>query len=242
MTTWPIATLCCLLTGLPALAQSRSTSAVVPFKRVTYRIAGTNNGIKPLQEAARTASAQLPELLARERELELALSAAPEHLRKDAAVFALQRGGYVKAREGSNGFTCIVEREGIKGIAPVCFDQEGSETTLLMAFRKARLVEEGKSAQEVERIIDDEYRTGKLVAPRKPGIAYMLSSEFKLHDHKSGQMVVVFPPHLMFYAPYRKNSDIGARSEDTGSQSRPWILNEGKAYAYIIVVPQKGEK
>jgi hypothetical protein len=242
MTAWLIAILCFLLTGLPASAQSRSTGVGVPFKRVTYPTTGTNNGMASLQQAEGTASLQLPELLPRERELELALSAAPEHLRKAAAVFVLQRGGYVKAREGSNGFTCIVEREGVKGIAPVCFDQEGSETTLLMAFRKARLAEEGKNAQEVERIIDDDYRTGKLLAPRKPGIAYMLSSEFKVHDHKSGQMASVFPPHLMFYAPYRKNSDIGARSEDFGSQSRPWILNEGKAYAYIIVVPQKGER
>lgn len=183
-------------------------------------------------------SAGRPELIDRGKEIEMALSAAPEHLRKDAAVYVLQRGGYVKVREGSNGFTCMVERDGVKDTAPICFDREGSETTLLMVFRKTRLIEQGKPMKEVESMIDEEYRAGKLLAPRRPGVAYMLSPEFKRHDHKSGGMVTVFPSHVMFYAPYLKNSDIGARPEDRGSESRPWILNEGKPWAYIIVVPK----
>jgi hypothetical protein len=182
--------------------------------------------------------AELPELIDREKEIGMALSAAPEHLRKDAAVYVLQRGGYVKAREGSNGFTCLVERDGVKNTTPICYDREGSETTLLMAFRKMRLIEEGKDKKEVERIIDEEYRAGKLLAPRKPGVAYMLSTEFKKHNHESGKMEMVFPPHVMFYAPHLKNSDIGARPEHLGSQSQPFILNEGKPYALIIVVPK----
>jgi hypothetical protein len=52
-------------------------------------------------------------------------------------------------------------------------------------------------------------------------------------------MEMVFPPHVMFYAPYVKNSDIGARPEHLGSQSQPFILNEGKPYALIIVVPKE---
>jgi hypothetical protein len=183
--------------------------------------------------------AELPELIDREKEIEIALSAAPEHLRKDAAVYVLQRGGYVKAREGSNGFTCLVERDGVKNTTPICYDREGSETTLLMAFRKMRLIEEGKGKKEVERIIDEEYRAGNLLAPRKPGVAYMLSTEFKKHDHESGKMVTVFAPHVMFYAPYMKDSDIGAWPEHRGSESQPFILNEGKPYAYIIVVPKE---
>lgn len=186
-------------------------------------------------------SSRLPELIPREREIEMALSAAPEHLRKDATVYVLQRGGFVKAREGTNGFSCLVEREGVTGTAPVCFDREGSETTLLMVFRKATLIEQGKSDEEAERVIDEEYSAGKLLAPRKPGLAYMLSTEFKTRDQKSGRMVTVFAPHLMFYAPYMKNSDIGATQQQRGSQSQPWVLNEGKPYAYIIVVPKSGD-
>jgi len=58
---------------------------------------------------ANAVSAQpLPELLPREKEIALALSAAPEHLRYDAGVYVLERNGFVKVRSSTNGFTCIV--------------------------------------------------------------------------------------------------------------------------------------
>ena len=54
-------------------------------------------------------------------------------------------------------------------------------------------------------------------------------------------MVPVFAPHVMLYAPYMKNADIGALPEHRGSEAQPWILNEGKPWAYIIVVPKEGQ-
>ena len=105
-----------------------------------------------------------------------------------------------------------------------------------------RLIEDGKDKKEVERIIDEEYRAGKLLSPRKPGVASMFSTEFKKHNHESGKMEMVFPPHVMFYAPHMKKSDIGGRPEHLGSESQPFILNEGKPYALIIVVPKENGK
>jgi hypothetical protein len=177
----------------------------------------------------------LPQLMPRQQEIEMALSAAPEHLRAEATVYVWQRGGYVKARTGNNGFTCLVQRED-GGTSPICYDAEGSQTTLLADLRRAALLEEGKDPQTVARLIEAEYQAGKLSAPRRPGIAYMLSTEFKVHDHQSGTLKQVFPPHVMFYAPYLKNSDIGALPNQRGSQTQPWILNEGKPTAYIIVI------
>jgi hypothetical protein len=45
-------------------------------------------------------------------------------------VYILGAAGYVKAREGTNGFTCLVERLRADSIAPTCFDAEGSATSL----------------------------------------------------------------------------------------------------------------
>ncbi|MEW6209594.1 MAG: hypothetical protein AB1631_14600 [Acidobacteriota bacterium] len=177
------------------------------------------------------------EVMDREREIEMALSAAPEHLRKDATVYALERSGFVKVREGTNGFSCLVNRSATE-TAPMCYDAEGSQTTLKADLRRAELRAKGKSEQEVENIISEEYRAKKLLAPRRPGVAYMLSNHFTRHDHTTGKTTVIFGPHVMFYAPYMKNSDIGALPSHRGSQSQPWILNEGKPNAYIIVVPK----
>ena len=199
-----------------------------------YVIFASVTGLAQSPTAAQAKSA-LPKLLPRQQEIEMALSAAPEQLRAAATVYVLERGGYVKARAGTNGFTCLVHRDD-GGTGPICYDAEGTQTTLLADLRRAALLEEGKDPQTVERLIEAEYRAGKLSAPRRPGIAYMLSTEFKQHDHQTGELKQVFPPHVMFYAPYLKNSDIGALPNQRGSQTQPWILNEGKPNAYVIVV------
>jgi hypothetical protein len=97
------------------------------------------------------------------------------------------------------------------------------------------LVQQGRDEHEVERLIDDDYRAGRLRAPRKAGIAYMLSPEFIALDAKTGAPRILYPPHVMIYAPYLKNSDIGVPAEHVRSHSDVWVLNEGRPDAYIIV-------
>jgi hypothetical protein len=175
--------------------------------------------------------------LERDEEIRMALSAGPEHLRAGAGVYVLGDRGFEKVRESGNGFHCLVERDGASILAPICFDAEGSETLLKVNFRSAELVLSGKSSKEASAIVDSELASGKLLAPRKPGIAYMLSTDFRDLDEKTGEWKTVYPPHVMFYAPYLRNADLGIAKEHLGSTGHPWILNEGKPGAYIIVVP-----
>ena len=187
----------------------------------------------------KNAPAAFSMLLDKDKEIEMALSAAPENLRSDAAVYTLGKNGYVKVRDSKNGFHCLVEREGEGTLGPICYDTEGSQTLMLAAFETAQLALSGKSQEEIDKQIGVDFKSGKLIAPRKSGIVYMLSNQFQEHNHATGEVKTVFPPHLMFYAPYMKNSDIGATKEDFGSTTRPWILNEGNPGAYIIVVPRQ---
>ena len=182
----------------------------------------------------------LPILLPRAQEIEMALSAGPEAIRQNATVYVLERGkGFVKARAGTNGFSCLVLREGHHGTSPNCFDAEGSATTLLARLRTAQLQESGKSEAEVNQLIASEYKSGKLLAPRRNGLVYMLSQ----HNYVKSQSgkLVWYPPHYMVYAPYLKNADIGAQPAHLGSPHHPWVLNEGQPDAYIIIVPPKGK-
>jgi hypothetical protein len=73
-------------------------------------------------------SQTIPELIPREKEIELALSAAPEDLCDGAGVYVFERNGYVKVRESTNGFTCIVNRDHSLSLKPACFDAEGTAT------------------------------------------------------------------------------------------------------------------
>ena len=79
----------------------------------------------------------------RERQIELALSAAPTEVSSKASVYILGPKGYEKVREGTNGFSCLIERS-FKGTtqtssAPACFDAEGSGSIMLAYLRREEL-------------------------------------------------------------------------------------------------------
>src|ERR1700730_1111219 len=104
------------------------------------------------------------QLLPREQEMELATSAAPEHLRKDATVYVFGKGGYEKARTGTNGFTCLVNRDGAQAgdqvLRPTCWDLEGSNTILPVMLRVGELLAQGKTAAEIKRDVDSGFSDG----------------------------------------------------------------------------------
>ena len=156
-------------------------------------------------------------LINREQEIELALKAAPIHLRQGATVLVFTKHGYEKVRSGSNGFNCMVNRDGLQNgdnsVYPTCWDPEGSHTILPVMLRVGELLAQDKSAAEIKRDIDEGFARGQFHSPSKAGIAYMLAGDVKF-DRKSGQLSTTeFPPHYMFYAPGVTNADIGVSGD-----------------------------
>ncbi len=176
------------------------------------------------------AEAELPPLLPRAREIALAESAGPPGVAKEATIYVLARGGYIEARKGTNGFACLVGRERPDTLEPMCFDPEGTRTILPRVLDAARLREQGLSPEEVKRRIAEGFRSGKYRAPQRVGINYMLSTENRVFN---GEKVISYPPHVMIFAPYVTNEDIGA---DLSNPWMPWVLAEGSPHAYILVV------
>lgn len=160
------------------------------------------------QELPKVYDASVP----RERQIELALSAAPAEVSSKATVYILGLKGYEKVREGTNGFSCYVGRSFVKPtettVEPTCFDAEGSRTILIRRIRMEELRANGKSEAEIKADIANGYKEGRFPDPSKPGFLYMMSSQNRLSaipDHGTG----IFPPHLMFYAPNMTTKDIG---------------------------------
>jgi hypothetical protein len=152
-------------------------------------------------------SPQYP-LLARELEIELALSAAPANLRGAAAVWTLEANGYSLAKQGSNAFTCIVSRRA-GDVFPVCWDAEGARSLLQIDFDDATLRATGKSAAEIDRAVSDGFASGQYRAPARAGVAYMLSPmRYRIDEHGTVTRTAS-NPHLMFYGPGLTDSDIG---------------------------------
>jgi hypothetical protein len=171
--------------------------------------------------------------LPREERIKLAESAAPPEISGKATVYLLDRAGYVKVRDGTNGFSCFVDRQTPLNMEPTCFDAEGSATTLPTRIYAEEQRAKGRSEQQINAAIEDGYKSGKYHAPRKPGIVYMMSDSIYLFISENNQMVHV-PPHLMFYAPYATDKDIGSPPP---SANMPHLIRPGQPDAYIIVMP-----
>ena len=154
-------------------------------------------------------SRQYP-LLARDLETELALSAAPQHLRDSATVLVLEATGYVTAMRRGDAFTCMVSRRG-GDLFPVCWDAEGVRTLLPLDVDDARFRLEGKSGADIDRALTDGFASGRYHPPSRTGIAYMLSP-LRYRIDEGGRVVRTNPnPHLMFYGPNLTDADIGGR-------------------------------
>jgi hypothetical protein len=203
----------------PVLAASILAAAMLPIR--------SSNAAEPGKQFA----AILTEIPA-EQQMQLAMSAAPPEIARHATILLLGSNGYVTARTGTNGFTCLVERQYLETLEPSCYDAEGGATTVqarihLEELRAAKIPEE-----EIERRINEHYQAGIFKAPSKPGLVYMLSPHNRVYNDRT-KKIIHAPPHLMLYAPYATQKDLG---EFVGPHV-PYVVLEGRPDAYIIVVP-----
>lgn len=173
--------------------------------------------------------------LPREERVKLAKSAAPPEISDHATVYVLDKTGYVKVQDGTNGFSCFVDRQTPLNLEPTCFDAEGSATTLISRFYAEDQRAKGKSEEEIKAGMDAGYKAGKFHAPAKPGIVYMMSDQGVLFV--SGKLVHI-PAHLMFYAPYATDKDIGS---PPAAANMPRLIRAGQPDAVVIVIPRESK-
>lgn len=171
--------------------------------------------------------------LPRSERIKLAESAAPPEISGKATLYLLEPTGYVKVRDGTNGFSCFVDRQTPLNMEPTCFDAEGAATTLVTRLYAENQRAKGTSEEQINAEIKAGYKSGKFQAPRKPGIVYMMSDSIYLYISENNQIVHV-PPHVMFYAPYATDKDIGSPPP---APNMPHLIRAGQPDAYIIVVP-----
>jgi hypothetical protein len=156
-------------------------------------------------------------MLGKDLEPRLAVNALPPHLRDGAGIWLLADSGYVKAKDATNAFTCIVSRRG-GNLYPVCFDEEGTRTILPAFMDDAMLRLKGETPESVERILADGFQSGKYRPPSRPGISYMLSpATYMMQGGKLTRTIA----HTMFYAPFLTDGDIGGAMGKSPFVDRP---------------------
>ncbi len=193
----------------------------------------------PSADAAEPGHKSKPDILPLACETAIALSAAPDYLRKEATVLALVHDGYKTTQTGSNPFTCIVNRDHPRVLKPTCFDKEGSETVIPKIIYTGKRLLKGDSMSDINRDIDRLFEEEVFQSQRRPGVAYMLSRYNRPFNPRNGKLGF-FPPHVMFHAPNLSNEDIG-HDMNHFDMNRPLpMIAYGGRQGYMIMIADDG--
>jgi hypothetical protein len=165
-------------------------------------------------------------------EIQLARSAAPDSISRDATVLILGRQGYETAVQGKNGFVCMVER-GWMGMfdwpefwnpkvrAADCLNPQAARSILPIAYLRGRMVMAGRSKAEIVSAIKAAFENKKLPDLESGAMAYMTSKSAYLTDEGDHN-----GPHLMFYTALMDGTDWGAGAAGSPVFSAPyWFLS-----------------
>ncbi len=204
------------------------------FSRKVMLVALAAAVIRPA--TGQSSANQQPPVTDRQKEIALALSACPPSVANKAAVYVLGHAGYIKVRDSENGFTAIVQHAVPASQDPQCMDAEGTRTFLPRYLKVAEWRAQGKSPEEIKLLVGDAFAKGIFKAPTRPGINYMLSTE-NLTPNAKGE-IVHFPPHVMFYAPYLTNAELGVGGPlgpDGNPDGAAFVAGESTPHALIIV-------
>ncbi len=192
----------------------RKIQAIIIIAGLLFSLTASAEGMKKV------------ELLPRDLEIQLALSALPAHLRDNATVYVLNPDkGFEVARKGINGFHTFVARTGddtFRGcwpltqyrddiLYPISFDAAGAKAQMRVFFDAAEMQAKGTPPGELKKIIKERYQMQYYKAPERAGISYMLSPILRTYwnPEESDSVMSMNYPHVMYYAPYVSNEDIG---------------------------------
>lgn len=167
-------------------------------------------------------------LMERNAEIQLARSAAPESISRDATILFLGRQGYETAVQGKNGFTCFVGRAwgaafdwdefwNPKVKAADCLNPEASRSMLPAIYLRARMVMAGRSKAEIVSALNAAYEKKEMPKLESGAMDYMMSKSSYLTDQGGHNM-----PHIMFYTQVKDGKDWGSGEAGSPVMSSPY--------------------
>jgi hypothetical protein len=203
----------------------------------------------PPGEAAETTIDKMPPQL----ETQFALSALPPALRERASVYLLDPSkGYQPSRQGTSGVTCIVQRTVWEMgdfrndiYIPLCYDAVGTATYLKVIMDAAALRAQGMGPAALKDEIDKRWKNKTYKVPEHAGVSYMIAPIQRTIGPPDLKVHTLSMPHLMPYAPFVTNEDLGAAPNlhDHASLRWPFIDKQGNAeQSYLIHMVGETEK
>jgi len=148
-------------------------------------------------------------------EIDLARTAAPPSISDHATVWVLGAHGYETAVEGTNGFTCEVDRSWTKAFdddnfwnpkvrTPICFNGPASRTVLPYTIFATKLALAGATESEIRDRLTAAIAAKQVPVPENCSMAYMMSKVTYIDDH-----VKAWHSHIMIYTPLALGANAG---------------------------------
>jgi len=175
-------------------------------------------------------------LMEKNAEIQLARSAAPDSIFRDATILVLGRQGYETAVEGKNGFVCMVGRSWTAAFdwpefwnpkvrAADCMNPQSARSILPIAELRTRMVMAAHSKAEIVSAVEAAYDNKQLPGLENGAMDYMMSKSAYLTDGDGHN-----GPHLMWYTTLTDGKDWGAFAAGSPVMSAPyWFFSSQEA-------------
>ena len=182
-------------------------------------------------------------LMARDAEIALARSAAPQAISQDATILVLTRHGFETAVEGRNGWMCMVERAwggmfdnpefwNPKVRAAGCLNPPAARSFWPLSKKRTELVMAGHSKAEIIAAMATTLDKKELPALEPGTVCYMMGKGSYLTDNGDHNM-----PHLMFYDSPNNDAAWGANVENSPVMSVNFWYVSAEAYPQLKRFP-----
>ena len=183
-------------------------------------------------------------LMEKNAEIQLARSAAPDSISRDATIVVLGRQGYETAVEGRNGFVCMVGRAWTgmfdwpefwspKVRAADCMNPQAARSIMPIVYLRSRMVMAGRSKAEIVSALKTAYEKKQLPGLESGAMDYMMSKSSYLTDEDGHNM-----PHLMFDTPLKDGKDWGSGAAGAPVMSAPYWFISPKQPSQMKGLPQ----
>ena len=167
-------------------------------------------------------------LMEENAEIQLARSAAPDSISRDATILVLGRQGFETAVEGKNGFVCMVGRGWMAAFdwpefwnpkvrAADCLNPQAARSIVPIALLRSRMVMARRTKPEILSAIKVAFEKKQLPALEGGAMDYMMSKSAYLTDEDGHNA-----PHLMFYTAVKNAKDWGSGAAGSPVVSAPY--------------------
>lgn len=169
-----------------------------------------------------------------EEQIRAAVAPAPIEMQDGAKVLGYSaEGKLVTLREGTNDLICLADDPEDDRFHVACYH---NSLEPFMA-RGRELAAEGKSREEIQQIREDEANQGVFKMPEAPAALYSFTGPVDSFNYETGEVDGAGRLYVV-YIPYATAETTGLST--TPSTGSPWLMNPGKPWAHIMLIPESG--